>query len=162
MNAAHAQAEIARLLAGMRQAGPVERAALGAWLLERGAELAATPEPGVVTATIKRRIPSQNKSTYEHWTKYHAERRAWAILMRAALRPLAKPPEHLVVVEIDSFRTRLLDFANLVGGAKPIPDTLIDLNYLRDDSPRWARISYRQHQVPAADERTVLTIHPGP
>ena len=54
----------------------------------------------------------------------------------------------------------LVDYANLVGGAKPIPDNLIRLGYLKDDSPRWFRCEYLQTQVPKKDERTELEFVP--
>ena len=59
-----------------------------------------------------------------------------------------------------SYRTRLVDYANLVGGAKPIPDCLIRLGYLRDDTPRWFHCEYFQCQVTKAEERTELEFLP--
>ena len=58
----------------------------------------------------------------------------WFVLLRAQLPPQAreKMKVHLC---IRSYRTRLIDFGNLVGGAKIIPDCLQKLGYIFDDSP---------------------------
>jgi hypothetical protein len=107
------------------------------------------------TVIIKRRVPSQNRSQYAHWRTYATERDTWFILLRAQLPP-RRAPEHPIRMQLRSYRTRLLDYANLVGGAKPIPDCLMRLGYLKDDSPRWFHCDYFQFQVPAAEERTEL------
>jgi hypothetical protein len=59
-----------------------------------------------------------------------------------------------------SYRTRLVDYANLVGGAKPIPDALIRLGWLKDDNPRWFHCDYFQFQVTKDKERTELEFLP--
>ncbi|MDA3963692.1 MAG: hypothetical protein PF961_23130 [Planctomycetota bacterium] len=104
---------------------------------------------------IQRRLPSQNKSHYRHWSHYRKERDAWFVLLRAQL-----PPQHSaevpVAIALRSYRTRLVDYANLVGGAKMVPDCLITLGYLKDDAPQWFRCSYEQFQVPKAEERTEI------
>lgn len=105
--------------------------------------------------TIKRRVPSQNKSQYSHWRHYTRERDAWYVLLRSALSPRGLV-EYPVRIAIRSYRNRLVDYANLVGGAKPIPDCLKRLGYLKDDSPRWFRCSYEQFQVPRGEERTEI------
>jgi hypothetical protein len=106
-----------------------------------------------------RRVPSQNQLHYRHWSRYTQERDAWFILLRSQL-----PPRHgetgPVAMAIRSYRLRLVDYANLVGGAKPIPDCLIRLGYLRDDGPAWFRCSYEQFLVPRAEERTEIEFLP--
>jgi hypothetical protein len=105
-------------------------------------------------------MPSQNQLQYRHWRAYTAERDAWWLLIRSQLPPRAAPVDHPVRIRLHSFRTRLVDYANLVGGAKPIPDVLIRLGYLKDDSPRWFACDYFQTVVPKADERTELAFLP--
>ncbi len=109
--------------------------------------------------TIRRRVPSQNASQYAHWRSYCTERDLWFVLMRAQLPP-RPPPEEPVRMILRSYRTRLVDYANLVGGAKPIPDILIRLGYLRDDSPRWFFCDYHQFLVAKSAERTELEFIP--
>lgn len=111
------------------------------------------PAPKLIV--IRRRLPSQNDAMYRHWKTYTRERDAWFILLRTQLPP-CRPVEHPVRLAIRSYRSRLLDYANLVGGAKPIPDCLIRLGYLKDDSPSWFSCTYEQFQVPAADHRTEI------
>lgn len=108
---------------------------------------------------IRRRIPSQNHSTYRHWSHYAKERTAWFVLLRSQLPP-CHPVQEPVRMAIRSYRTRLVDYANLVGGAKPIPDALIRLGYLKDDGPQWFRCSYEQFQVRKPEERTELEFLP--
>lgn len=108
---------------------------------------------------VRRRVPSQNRSMYRHWSAYTRERDAWFILLRAQLPP-RHPPDEPVRIILRSLRTRLADYANLVGGAKPIPDCLQRLGYIRDDSPRWFHCDYYQSVVPAAQERTEIQFMP--
>jgi hypothetical protein len=108
---------------------------------------------------VRRRVPSQNASQYAHWSAYTRERDAWFVLLRAQLPPRV-PPDQPVRLVLRSYRTRLVDYANLVGGAKPIPDSLIRLGYLKDDSPRWFFCDYQQFQVAKAEERTELEFIP--
>ena len=108
---------------------------------------------------LKRRVPSQNQFQYRHWKAYMVEKEAWYVLLRAQLTP-RRPPDEPIRMALRSYRTRLVDYANLVGGAKPIPDALIRLGWLKDDSPRWFHCDYFQFQVPKAEERTELEFLP--
>lgn len=105
--------------------------------------------------TIQRRLPSQNNSHYRHWSHYAKERDLWFVLMRSQLPP-QQPQHKKVQLRIVSYRNRLVDFANLVGGAKPIPDCLQRLGYIVDDSPKWFECRYEQIQCPRAEERTEI------
>ena len=108
---------------------------------------------------ILRRVPSQNQSQYRHWSLYMKEKELWYVLIRAHLSPRQSVQEP-VRLRLVSYRNRLVDFANLVGGAKPIPDALVRLGWLKDDSPRWFHCDYSQLQVPRGEERTELTFIP--
>jgi hypothetical protein len=111
--------------------------------------------PAPLLITIRRRVPSQNESMYRHWKRYTTERDTWFVLLRAQLPPRVQATVP-VRLAIRSYRIRLVDYANLVGGAKPIPDCLIRLGYLKDDSPHWFSCTYEQFLVPKADERTEI------
>ena len=117
------------------------------------------PPPWGRLVVIRRRVPSQNQTQYGHWRTYAKERDQWFLLLRAQLPP-RQPPECPVRILLRSFRTRQVDYANLVGGAKPIPDALVRLGYLKDDSPRWFHCDYTQALVPKAEERTELEFVP--
>lgn len=114
-----------------------------------------------ITVTIKRRLPSQNlwnnkRGMFGSLT-YKRERDIWYALMRAALTP-KDPPEHKVAAKIISFRSSELDHANLVGGAKMIPDALKILGYIKDDKPRWFSCEYEQRKSSRAAECTIIHI----
>jgi hypothetical protein len=113
----------------------------------------------VAKIVIKRRVPSQNVSQYRHWRTYTQERDAWFVLLRSKLPP-REPVNEPIRMVLHSYRSRLVDYANLVGGAKPIPDSLIRLGYLKDDSPRWFVCDYHQTQVPKSEERTEIEFIP--
>ncbi len=108
---------------------------------------------------IRRRVPSQNQSQYRHWSLYLQEKEHWFLLIRSQLPP-RHPIQEPVRMRLVSYRNRLVDFANLVGGAKPIPDALVRLGHLKDDSPKWFHCDYSQLQVPKAEERTELEFLP--
>ena len=108
---------------------------------------------------VRRRVPSQNSSQYTHWSVYTKERDMWYLLLRAQLTPREAPEEPVRMI-LRSFRTRLVDYANLVGGAKPIPDCLKRLGYLKDDSPRWFFCEYFQSIVAKDQERTEIEFIP--
>lgn len=135
-------------------------------------QLTSSTIPGVITPGISfdplakprghsirlaRRIPSQNQNQYRHWSHYRVERDLWFVLLRQHLPPKT-PPTGKVRVLIQSFRSRLVDFANLVGGAKPIPDCLKRLGWIHDDSPDFFDCTYEQFKVPKSEERTEIHI----
>jgi hypothetical protein len=113
------------------------------------------------SVVIRRRVPSQNQFAYRQaaWRAFMRERDAWLVLLRAQLPP-RQPPDHPVRIRLVSYRSRLIDFANLVGGAKPIPDCLQRLGYIRDDDPRWFECEYVQYKVPKIEERTEISFLP--
>jgi hypothetical protein len=115
----------------------------------------------VIRLTIRRKLPSANLWTNKQGRAarsiYRKERNEWHILMRSGLTP-RHPDQVKVSCRIISYRTHLLDFANLVAGAKPIPDILKTLGYIYDDAPRYFSCVYEQHQCPAAQVRTVIDI----
>ena len=108
---------------------------------------------------IRRRVPSQNESQYRHWTLYCKEKELWYVLLRAQLTP-RRPVDEPVRIILRSLRIRLVDYANLVGGAKPIPDALKRLGWIKDDSPRWFLCDYYQAVVPKGQERTEIEFVP--
>lgn len=95
------------------------------------------------------KIKSQNASFYKKngfWVA-RADKKRWlnalAIIAKRALHPAAGKRK----VTIVSYRKRLLDYGNLVGGAKPILDALKKLGWIVDDSPAWVIEEYKQFAV---------------
>lgn len=113
--------------------------------------------------TLHREIPSQNVRDRWHWRSRHADRRAWMVWLRCCMRePAVKPSCHMYV-KITSKRAKLIaDYANYVGGAKGLVDALVEVGLLRDDSDKWATITYHQEEAVRKHQRcTVVEIGTG-
>jgi hypothetical protein len=115
----------------------------------------------VIRLVISRKTLSQNafnnRRGFAGSMAYKNDRQDWMAHLRAQLSPKERP-DHKVRLVVTSYRNRLLDYGNLVGGCKAIPDCLIRLGYLHDDAPKWLDCEYRQTQVPRGAERTVIVI----
>ena len=62
--------------------------------------------------------------------------------MKMEINKLEKPKKRKV--EIRSFRVRVLDLDNLIGGAKLLTDSLKELGLIWDDSPDYIDLSVTQ------------------
>jgi hypothetical protein len=61
-------------------------------------------------------------------------------------------------IKVISYRKRLCDIANLIGGAKGMVDALTRTRLIADDSPQWMDATYEQYTVkesPVVGERGV-------
>ena len=63
-----------------------------------------------------------------------------------------------LAVTIRVYRRRELDRDNFVGGAKPVVDALVNIGYLRNDSPDRVTVTYLQ--ASPFKPRTVIEITP--
>jgi len=67
-----------------------------------------------------------------------------------AVRQWGHKPQHgnrianVKLTRLIGTRGRLMDYDNLVGGAKPLVDALKALGMVRDDSPSWIKVDYQQ------------------
>lgn len=115
----------------------------------------------MIRLTLPRKLPSQNDWTNKRGMgaslAYKKERDVWMVLLRSVLTPQV-PPMGRVTASITSYRTHELDYGNLVGGAKPIPDCLKRLGYIRDDCPKYFTCTYAQQKCRADAVRTMITI----
>jgi len=107
---------------------------------------------------IWRETPSANVFKRMHWAKVRIQRSIWAeeFLLCLRKRITLKPP---VKIKITSYRSRLLDFDNLVGGTKLLVDGLRDAGVIEDDSPKkliWELPE--QFIVPKDERRTVIEL----
>lgn len=66
-------------------------------------------------------------------------------------------PEQKRIVVFRSFRKRLLDHDNLVGGCKYLLDTLEKIGLIYKDSPRYIEVSYFQQKC--KHERTEIYLY---
>ncbi len=114
-----------------------------------------------ITVRIARPVPSQNlwnnRRGYQAQIVYRQERTAWMALLRVQIIPrqAVKVPREM---RITSYRKILIDYGNLVGGCKMIPDCLIKLGVLWDDKPQWLKCEYLQFKAPEAMRGTVVEI----
>ncbi|MCI0659022.1 MAG: hypothetical protein L0170_18365 [Acidobacteria bacterium] len=107
-----------------------------------------------VAFVIPRRVPpSANQlrgKKYRHPNDYQRLRQTWEWEVAAALSAVerallkAEAEKHCIRVKITIVRRSELDYDNLVGGCKPVVDALKNVGFLKDDSPRWARVEYYQ------------------
>jgi hypothetical protein len=117
-----------------------------------------------ITITLHgHRIPSQNQTSRMHWRAVRKLRKDEGWHVTAAKLALPKgtplpPSGQHVNVTVQSYRSRLLDFGNLVGGAKGLIDALVAAGLATDDKPSMMTATYQQITVPRKDERTVITI----
>jgi hypothetical protein len=112
----------------------------------------------MVVLRIPLETPSVNAWHGAHWRRYRLHFNRWFIQIRARLHPRPARPDVLIQGRIISYRGRLLDYANLVGGCKPIPDVLKRLGYLKDDSPKWVTLVYAQHLAPVDQRHTLIQL----
>jgi len=118
-------------------------------------------------------ISSQNNSTYSHWSVYKRGKDGWSMALALLLRPVAGLRLNWSEWQITRCWApprRELDYGNLVGGAKPIPDCLIEAGVIVDDKPAHFSCGYFQLRTKGesyttitllrfANERPADTIH---
>lgn len=112
----------------------------------------------MIRVIIPLRTPSMNLwHRRRGLASYHPIKLEWYIRLRAKLVPQLQETRRMRL-EIRTYRHHLLDVGNLWGGTKPIPDALVKLGYLKDDSPAWCTFHVEQFQVKDCPERTEILI----
>jgi hypothetical protein len=104
-------------------------------------------------------VESQNATTYSHWRVHHDDKKDWLTRVVNAFykyRGVCLPWSHWSITRIYSGRNRELDYANLVGGAKPLVDALIDAGIIKDDGPKYFLCDY--HQERGDNNHTLLKL----
>jgi hypothetical protein len=99
------------------------------------------PCPTTYQFSIVMPVYSQNVLTrrYKNPHAYARLRDAYgmAIMVGTRLIPRAKGKRRLTLVRLMGFRGKRYDEANLMGGSKPLVDSLVRAGLLIDDSPKW-------------------------
>ena len=108
--------------------------------------------------TIPLRVPSSNKWTFGSRFAYTEHRDQWYKAIGSILGKRDSPAHPYVQAVLISERNRILDYQNLVGGAKPIPDALKHLGWIVDDDPTHWSCVYIQSKVARKDEQTTLLL----
>lgn len=96
-----------------------------------------------------RSIESQNTSHYAHWSRGRKDKKDWmrrVAIKLAKMRGLMLPWSSWAIRRIYCSPKREMDFANVVGGAKPLIDSLRDCSIIEDDSPKYFECEYRQEK----------------
>ena len=94
-------------------------------------------------------IKSRNILDRLHWSKKSMLKKEYALLIRNQMKlkkhyssPIKEPK--FFTLEIVSWRKRLLDYDNLVGGCKQLIDAMIDEQFIWDDSPQYLDLRVKQ------------------
>ena len=103
-------------------------------------------------------VRSRNEFNGHHYRKYSQYRKRWGLAIRKLLVPAPKKATIPKVLTVISYRPRLLDEDNLMGGVKPIPDTMKSLGYIVDDTPQWCSIVAKQEQRGKTQACTIITL----
>ena len=106
------------------------------------------------------KILSRNVLDRQHWAVKRKEKQHWCLLVRNQMRLnkvrfTEEKEKHSI--EIISYRSRKLDYDNLVGGCKYLIDALIDEKMIYDDAPDYLDIKISQ-QIDKK-QRTVVKIN---
>jgi hypothetical protein len=110
---------------------------------------------------VARGIISQNKTQWAHWRVANRDKREWSTALEphlTALRGLRLEHSSWHIVRIYGHGKRELDYGNLVGGAKPIPDCLKDFGVIKDDKPENFHCDYTQRHDPSIEGYKTLII----
>lgn len=87
-------------------------------------------------------------------------RREWQKLATLYVGRPDDPATGKRTVRITRHSPRTLDTGNLVGGCKALVDSLVELRWIKDDSPEWADIKYGQEPV-SKGNATIVEIFEG-
>ena len=92
-------------------------------------------------------IKSRNVLDRLHWAAKGRLKQEYALLIRNQMRlggyAEIKEPKKLNL-EIVSYRKRLLDYDNLIGGCKQLIDAMIEEGFIWDDSPKYLDLKVKQ------------------
>lgn len=104
---------------------------------------------------------SQNKTTYAHWKVYAKDKSNWQQLMTEILPydGLHLQTSCWSITRVYTHPAKEFDYANLVGGCKPLIDLLITGGLILDDSPSHFKCTYSQERGDAT--YTLLTLVSG-
>lgn len=112
-----------------------------------------------IVLTVPKASPSLNATTRQHWRVYYRQKKLWEKLLwvaKAEAGIYGMPMFEYANVRICRYGAKLLDPDNLVGGMKPLIDSLKALGIIVDDSP--AHMSLSVMQGTDTNHRTVIQV----
>ena len=99
--------------------------------------------------TLPNKIESRNILDRKHWAVKRRSKKIWALLVRNQMK-LKKIRESEVgekfKLTIISYRKKLLDYDNLVGGVKQLLDACSDEKLIWDDAPKYLDLKVEQYK----------------
>ena len=106
---------------------------------------------------LRKKIKSNNILLRSHWNIKRIDKKEFSLLIRSQMRlkiiEFIEPRKKCSILVI-SYRKRLLDYDNLVGGCKQLVDAMIEECLIHDDSPDFLDIKYEQYK--AKEEHTMI------
>ena len=97
---------------------------------------------------LNNKVESRNILDRQHWAVKRKSKQIWALFVRNQMKlnkiKKAKAGEKFKLT-IVSFRTKLLDYDNLVGGVKGLLDACIDEELIWEDSPKYLDLVVEQY-----------------
>ena len=113
---------------------------------------------------IPDKIHSLNVLNNYHWGKKLKLKKQYQLLVRNQMRlnQLEKCEIHdKFSLKIISYRSRLLDQDNLIGGSKLLIDALCDEGYIWDDCPKYlVTAEYHQARIKGMENKTLIERKP--
>ena len=98
--------------------------------------------------TLPNKIESRNVLDRKHWAVKRRCKQIWAVFVRNQMK-LRKIREAEVgekfKLTIVSYRKKLLDYDNLVGGCKQLLDACSEEKLIWDDAPKYLDLKVEQH-----------------
>lgn len=130
-------------------------------------ELLCDPSAQTWTMEIPLSIHSLNRQSTNKGAArfvYGRQKRDFIMCLASdAIRRWGKKPQHeekfamVKLTRLIGTRGRLMDYDNLVGGAKPVLDALKVLGMVKDDSPKWIKVDYQQKKYNKHATRIEIT-----
>ena len=105
-------------------------------------------------------IPSQNVRDRWHWSRVrrHLTLCRWAIMAAMGGRLQRRAVGHRSVRITSVRRRRIIDHANLVGGAKSLVDAMTGIGLIEDDSDDLVTITYHQETLRGRRPHTIIEV----
>lgn len=105
--------------------------------------------------------PSNNVLIRMHYRKRKKLKEAYMWELLAAMNKQNITPDDTTdrkKLKIISYRKRLLDWDNFVGGLKLLIDSLVDMNLIYDDSIEYLELQNPEQQIDLKNPRTEIYI----
>jgi hypothetical protein len=96
---------------------------------------------------FERSVASQNKSTYSHWRVYYNDKTNWRKRVLLAFKDhigIILPWSDWHLIRTYKHPSKEMDYANFIGGAKPLIDALIFHGIIYDDANKYFQCEYTQ------------------